>query len=187
MRNLIAERRRKIAAVLLALVLGTVQIAMATPNSNTVIRDDIEYYIQTDKSAYNLGEDVEMMYRVTNLRDENVTFNFSHFPVYQFWVEQDGEQIWNAIGSRLPVLLELTLLPGESREFPDDFPPPFIWDMKVNGNFVDPGTYNVIGGLYDGPGKYDYAKVAVSIDIIPEPSTLILFGVGFSQIIRKKY
>ena len=39
-------------------------------NSNSIIKDNIEYYIQTDKSVYKLGEKVEMLYRVTNKRGE---------------------------------------------------------------------------------------------------------------------
>jgi hypothetical protein len=160
----------------LVLVLGTAQITMAEPhNSNSIILDEIEYYIQTDKPVYSLGENVEMLYRVTNLRDESVTFGFPHFPVYQFWVEKDGEQIWSAPNSWLFSVTELTLLPGEFREFPDDFSPPFIWRMRDNeNNLVDLGTYNVIGGLYG----YDYTKIAVPINIVPEPSSFLLLALG---------
>jgi hypothetical protein len=58
--------------------------ANATVNSNSIIQDDIEYYIQTDKSVYNLGEDVEMLYRVTNLRSEDVEFYFPNSPAWNF-------------------------------------------------------------------------------------------------------
>jgi hypothetical protein len=58
--------------------------ASATVNSNSIIQDDIEYYIQTDKSVYNLGEDVEMLYRVTNLRSEDVEFYFPNSPAWNF-------------------------------------------------------------------------------------------------------
>jgi hypothetical protein len=51
---------------------------------------------------------------VTNLRDESVTFGFGWYPVYQFLVEKEGEQIWSAIDTRLAVVTELTLMPGES-------------------------------------------------------------------------
>lgn len=180
MRNLMTGRRGEVVAVFLLLVLGTVQIAMATPDSNSIIVDGIEYYIQTDKPVYNLGENVEMLYRVTNLGDESVTFSFGWDPVYQFWVEQDEEEIWRAIGTRLPIVLNLTLNPGEFREFPDSFlPPNFAWNMRDNGgNLVDLGNYNMIGGLYDSLGNYDYTKVAVSIEIIPEPASFLLLALG---------
>jgi len=33
-------------------------------NSNSITQNNIEYYMQTDKSVYDLGENVEMLYRV---------------------------------------------------------------------------------------------------------------------------
>ena len=173
-------RRAFITTGLGALMFATVQLTMAAPvDSNSIIKNGIECYIQTDKAVYNLGENVEMLYRVTNLRNENVTFGFPYYPVYQFWVDKNGEQIWSAVNFRLSVVTPLTLIPGESREFPNDFSPPFIWNMRDNGNdMVNIGTYNVIGGLDNGSGTYDYTKVAVSIDIIPEPTTLFLLGIG---------
>jgi hypothetical protein len=169
------ELRMGVVGVIV-LVLGTAQITMAEPhNSNSIILDEIEYYIQTDKSVYNLGENVEMLYRVTNLRDESVTFGFPHYPGYQFLVEKDGEQIWDAPKGWLQVPTGLRLLPGETREFPNDYAPPLIWPMRDNeNNLVDLGTYNVIGGLYG----YDYTKVAVPIDIVPEPSSFLLLALG---------
>ena len=35
-------------------------------NSNSFIKENIEYYIQTDKKDYKLGENVGMLYGVTN-------------------------------------------------------------------------------------------------------------------------
>lgn len=63
------------AIALVVLVLGTASFAMAIPDSNSTVLDDIEYYVQTDKSVYDLGENVEMLYRVTNLGDEDETFS----------------------------------------------------------------------------------------------------------------
>ena len=172
--------------ILVVLVLGFAGMARATlVNSNSIIQDGIEYYIQTDKAVYDLGEEVEMLYRVTNLRDESVTFGFGWYPIYQFWVEKDGETILSAINGRLAVATKFTLIPGEFREFPD-FRPPFIWHMQDDeNNLVGFGMYNMVGGLYDGSGRYDYTEVEVSIEIVPEPSSFFLFALGIFGIPEK--
>ena len=188
MRNLKTRRRGVIVAGLMVIILGIAPLAMATPDSNSIIIDGIEYYIQTDKSVYSLGENVEMRYRITNLRDEDVTFSCFELPVYQFRAEQDEVQIWSAPIVRLPVSVVLTLQPGEFRMFPNDFPPPFIWNMRDYGNdLVGIGNYNIIGGLYDGQlDVFDYTEIGVSIEIVPEPSTILLISLGLVGI-RKKH
>ena len=63
---------------MLILVLGTAQSAIATPvNSNSIIADGIEYYVQSDKAVYDVEDNIEMLYKVTNLTSEPVTFSFS--------------------------------------------------------------------------------------------------------------
>jgi hypothetical protein len=64
----------------------------ATPvNWNAIEVNDIEYYIQTDKSVYELGEDVDFLYRVTNLRDEEWRIE-GFYPVFDVIAEEkDGE------------------------------------------------------------------------------------------------
>jgi len=139
-------------------------------NSNSKIEDGIEYYIQTDKSLYRLGEHVEMLYRVTNLGDENVTFGYFALPVWNFWVEKNEEYIWRAVNGWYGTITEFILSPGESREFPAH-DHPRIWNMRdKENNLVNVGEYSVIGGLYNGSGSCDYTKVAVPIRIVPKPA-----------------
>jgi hypothetical protein len=172
--------------VTVVLVLGIAHLARATlVDSNSIVQDGIEYYIQTDKFVYDLGQNVEMLYKVINLGEGKVTFTFPHSPVWQFWFEKDGEQIWSAINYRLAIYTDLTLMPGELIEFPD-FRPPFIWNMRdYRNNLVDLGKYNVIGGLYDGLGYYDYTKVTVSLEIVPEPSSFLFLVFGIFGIRAK--
>ena len=69
--------KAKFTIAMALLIIALPAICQATPvNFNTVEIDDIEYYIQTDKSVYNLTENVEILFRVTNLRDEEWTFNY---------------------------------------------------------------------------------------------------------------
>lgn len=156
-------------------------------NSNSIIKDNIEYYMQTDKSVYDLGENVEMLYRVKNLSEEEVLFGFGQSPVWNFWVDKDGENIFTAVKGWWNVYSEFTLTPGESKEFIDDNSP-YIWNMKDNGgNLVTLGMYNVTGGLFSPRGYYDYTKVLVDIEIVPEPTTIgLLVAGGIALALSKK-
>ena len=122
----------------------------------------LKYHMQTDKSVYKLGEKVQMLYRVTNLRDESVKFVISHTPEWNFWIEKDGELIWSAVKSWSDLITIIILAPDDSDEYS------YVWDMKDNNNIlVNVGKYNAIGGFYDGRGNYDHTKVSVPIEIIP--------------------
>ncbi len=180
--------KKVISAIsLMVLVFGVTPIAMATINSNSIIEDGIEYYVQTNKSTYDLGEDVEMLYRVTNLRSEDVTFYFGGSPAWNFWVEKDGENIWSAVEGWYAKPTMFTLAPGEYKEFPD-FDPPYIWDMRDSeDNLINVGEYDVIGGLDGGAPEPDYdSMVSVPIVVVPEPSSLALLLGGIIYLTRKR-
>ena len=185
------EGKMKKAKFLLIIVvlIFTSQLANAEIVSNSIIVDDIEYYMQVDDSVYNLGEDVEMLYRVTNLSDEEAGFGFPNSPEFNFWVEQDGENIRTAVEGWMTMPTSFTLLPDESKEYS------WIWDMRddweqFGGVLVDPGLYDVIGGLDGGTSistkEYEFTEVPVSITIVPEPGSLTLFLGGLFVLIRKK-
>ncbi|MDP2925938.1 MAG: BsuPI-related putative proteinase inhibitor [Nanoarchaeota archaeon] len=146
-------------------------------NFNSIVKDNIEYYMQTDKEVYNLGEDVEMLYRVKNLGEEDVRFDFSFGRQYRFIVEKDREVFWDTtwlqdtFGSSY-----FTLDPLQSKDYNH------IWNMfiptKTGYVPADVGTYNITGILKYGPSHERYVPVPVQIDIIPEPSSLLLLGTG---------
>ena len=171
---------------------GIVILALVIPakatlvDSNSIVRDGIEYYIQTNKSIYDLGENIEMLYRVTNLRDEDVTFSFPGSPEWNFWVEREGQSIWRAVNGWYAIGSGFTLSHGESKEFPT-YNTPYIWDMRDSENNLDDiGEYNVIGGLDGGKGEYDSTGVSVRIEIVPEPTSIALLGLGLVCIIIRK-
>ena len=157
-------------------------------DSNSVVEDGIEYYIQTNKSVYDLGEDVELLYRITNLTDENRKLG-GLSPVWDITVsEQNADDFYPLWSwslhhpSEPPGPAFLYLDPHESLEITE------IWP-QIDDNLtrdpgddtqVPPGIYKVTGVLNPplidvNPSAID---VAVDIRIVPEPTSLPLFAAG---------
>jgi len=166
-------------------------------NSNSVVQDGIEYYMQTNKSVYDLGEEVDMLYRVTNLREEDVMFGFAHGPESRqcdFLVEKNGEPVWDTI--HWPVTWAFTsfvLEPSESKEYIQ------LWDMTYSEewrgsggrgglpyNEVTPGIHDITGVLNYFPSYERYIPVSVEIQVIPEPATFGLLGIGLASLLARK-
>jgi hypothetical protein len=183
-----AKMRTIISTIALAAhLLGIAPISMATLNSNSIVQYGIEYYVQTDKSTYDLGENVEMLFRVTNLRDANVIIICSQSPWYNFYVQEDGETIWMKIHGFYGYMPPVHLSIGESVELSH------IWDMiDDNDNLVAPGIYDVVGVMYNGPwnyynyGEYVPTEVAVPITVVPEPGSLALLLGSLFYLTRKR-
>jgi hypothetical protein len=174
--------KKKIILSVLGLLLCFGGLVQATINSNSKVLDGIEYYVQTDKFTYQLGEHVEMLYKITNLSEQSITFTLPQSPVWNFWAEKDDSQIWQAVNGWWLEITPVTLAPGQSRQFPD-LGPPFLWDLRDStGNIVGIGNYDIIGGLYGPSGNFDYTKVSVPIVIIPEPASLIFLAIGLPVV-----
>ena len=184
--------------ITILIVLCTAAISEATlVNSNSIVQDGIEYYIQTDKAVYNLGENVEILYRVTNLTDNPVSIGEKSLfsPDYDVIITDDGDaKVWQYILTlppppTPPETTVFHLEPYESKEYQT------TWDLtndngtsdRIDDFPVDPGMYNITGEL----NLYFWEKivpVSVSVEIIPEPTAITLLGAGFLGIIlaRKK-
>ena len=81
-------KRKIVKVITLTIIICFSASVNATPvNWNAIEVNDVEYYVQTDKSTYLLGEDVEMLYRITNLGQESITYTVSWNPVWNFWAE----------------------------------------------------------------------------------------------------
>jgi hypothetical protein len=149
-------------------------IVPLTPNSNSIVQDGIEYYTQTDKAVYDLGEYVEILHRVTNLRDENVTFEFANIQQCAFSV-WDGEiRVWGWPKYINPALSCFTLQPEGFKEYSKE------WDMiGDNGLLISPGIYDVSGQLMGSSTSGIIPEsVSVPIQIIPEPAAFLLLVLG---------
>jgi|GEM_PF-1925087 len=185
--------KKLVCAGIVTLVL--VGCAKATlVDSNSIVRDGIEYYIQTNKSVYNLGENVEILYRITNLADEEWWVR-GLAPVQDIVVAakegEDFNEIWKWGWYNVPIAGPgvLSLQPNESAEISDIWPQidwMETWELEDDAQ-VPPGTYRITGVL-DGyrawpePPMGIHTSVSVDITIIPEPSSLVLFVVGLAVL-----
>ncbi|MDH4240651.1 MAG: PEP-CTERM sorting domain-containing protein, partial [Phycisphaerae bacterium] len=113
------------------------------------------------------------------------TFDFPLAEIEQclFTVEEEGVRIWGRRFDFSRVMSEFVLNPGEFKEYTG------IWNMTAdNGTLnpdddtlINPGIYNIIGRLNLTGGTYigdENTRVSVLVTIIPEPATLLLFGLG---------
>jgi hypothetical protein len=147
----------------------------STVDSNSIVQDGIEYYIQTDRPVYDLGEDVEILHRVTNLSGETVTFVFGAQQQCSFEVWDGETRIWGWPKLVNPACSSFTLQPGEFKEFLKD------WDMmNDNGTLTPTDDFLVSPGIYDVSGQLMGSttdgiipeSVSVPIQIIPEPAMI---------------
>jgi len=186
-----AKKRMKSVVCAGIVILASVVPAKATlVDSNSIIEDNIEYYIQTDRAVYNLGEDVETLYRVTNLRDE--TWSVTAFiPVMVIIVEEREGESFNEIWPCEQYPLALVPFHLEPNGYADisviwpQIDTMGTWEIEDDTQ-VSPGIYR-ISGSFHSRSAVD-STVAVDITIIPEPCSLVLFvgGLLIVKIARLK-
>jgi hypothetical protein len=182
-------RRKSMKIRFLAMVIvliAAVSFVNAAIVSNSLVVDDIEYYIETNDSMYDLGENVEMLFRVTNLRNQDVDILCSRDPEMNFLIQQNGETVWSLMETWFWYSPGVEILAGESEELI------YIWDKKDSSGIpLGAGVYDVFGVIYNEPwndlnyGTYTPTEVGVEVTIIPEPCSILILGLG-GLLLRKR-
>ena len=167
------------AGIVLVILAGHPKDAGATlVDSNSIVRDGIEYYIQTNKSVYNLGENVEILYRITNLTDQEWTVLGGGSLRFILVAPKGAEwfdPIWEWYEPAPPGPSGFTLQPNGSVEVSAVWPQIDTQGTRDPGDDipVPPGIYTITARLMPTD-----TNVAVDVTIVPEPGSLILFVVG---------
>jgi hypothetical protein len=173
----------------IVIILAVAITANAEITSNSMVIDDIEYYIQADNSIYALGQDVEILHRITNLGEEEwsiMTLVPSMRIIVEEKVGEDFNPIWPWDWNIYPTRLNYFILqPEESAQISAVWPQ---IDQKGTGDISDDvqvslGTYRLSGVFtsYSWPPIDD--DISLSITIVPEPATICLVAAGFASII----
>lgn len=189
--------KRAIIAIAAVLAWGGAREARAVllpVNWNSKVEYGIEYYIETDKAVYDLGEPLQFLYKVTNVTDENVLIYCSQSSELNVEIRNsEGNTIWLLFLGWLQRSAGVRLAPGESRTLAG-----YSWDMTryYDGypvepwDYLEPGNYHVVGIIYNQgwnlyhQGNFVSTEIAVDIMIIPEPATFafLVGGVGLLRL-----
>jgi hypothetical protein len=117
--------------------------------------------LSTDRSAYSLGEDVQLHFTVTNQGTAPAVFNFRNGQRYDFAVRQHGQEIWRWSTRKAFASMPstTTLRPGETMNFRE------VWNGVNNRNQPVPaGIYTTVGWLA-ATGQEDLTESTAEIEL----------------------
>ena len=133
-------------------------------NENSIIINNIEYYMAIDKYTYDFGDSVHMKYKITNLGSFPITLTFYSSQEFDFLVTQDSEEIWRwSCGQIFLTFVWIrTINPGDSSQAL------YSWDMTDNlGDLISSGNYEATGFFacsYNIPVSVNFEYTTVDVD-----------------------
>ena len=186
------------------LIFAGISILFITANAEATfvdanaVEEGLEYYIRIDKGIYDLGENIEMLHRLTNVGDQ--TLNVCDLDIYTLSLEltrPEGDILFAPAWITHPmppgIPTVITLNPGEYAEC--------RWyimlcewgidEQVVEEPFAAVGHYYILSRYNnswpESEGPERLVPDALHFAIIPEPCSIAILGVGLaSLLIRKK-
>ena len=190
------KRLKKLFFAGISILFITANVKATFVDANAV-DEGLEYYIRIDKGVYDLGEAIEALCRVTNVGIEslNVVKIDLRYTIH-FELETPKGDI--LIAPLIPIPLPgfpdiITLNAGEYMERRYNITS-LTWGLDgqaVDEPFTIFGQYSIISE-YDNnwpgaEGPLTLEPDALDFEIIPEPSSIALLGLGLaSLLVRKK-
>lgn len=131
------------------------------------VPEDLKVTVSTDKLKYFIGEPVQVIIKLTNTGDEDITIEFPNSQLADFSIVNENNKniyLWSN-GKGFPdVITPLTILGGETVKLLND-----DWDQVDNSDVqVSPGNYRINGWMvkYYWNGDIIYPEIhGVPIDI----------------------
>ncbi len=144
-----------------------------TASANTIMKDGMECTIEVDRPVYQVGEHVQILFRVTNVTDEVIILSFPSSCQVAFDIWRGTAVVWYYPWTKMSGETSFELSPGEVKEWSTE------WNaIDFNGSFsfepenhipAVPGIYEIVVrlgcNLLDGDANY--AIMTLPIEIIP--------------------
>jgi len=188
----------KPSATYVLAVIGIVGLVLAVGDARAVPTGAAGIELETDKTIYQPGEEVDFLYRVANNSDCRCHWDLRKLPGFDAWVFENSanlernelliyhEPIWSYMIGFIETSHRWIFDPGEMVEFD------WTWDLTdYQGNPVGPGEYELLAFYYgtfesDCDAPLDLSGAQLHITVIPEPSILALLAASGVLLTKRR-